>query len=165
MSSGQITYLAPDGANLVGLTAVEADAFVKDATAHSVAHHVVIVALHLGVLLFHLLFAQVGMSSVVSLLEVGQNLVESFLAGVLLQRLLGNVISLGIELGVHLRTQVFVVHLVAVFALHVGAQLLRELGLQLAHGLDSSHGSLQGANHVLLAHLFHLAFHHHDVLG
>ena len=162
---GQRRHLAPYRANLVGLSAVKTDALVKDTAAHSIAHHIVVVALHHGSLFLLLIFSQVGMCCKVSLLEVGKNLVKSILAGLLVQSLLGYIISGLIELLVHLCTQVFIVYLVVVFTLHVLAQFLAQFGLQQAHGLDGFHGGLEGSNHILLAHLFHLAFHHHDILG
>ena len=41
--SGQIAYLAPDGANLVGLTTVQTDAFVKDKVTYSFFFYIVVV--------------------------------------------------------------------------------------------------------------------------
>ncbi len=64
------------------------------------------------------------MSCVVSLLEVFEYLVESILASLLVESLLGHVVSLGIKLVVHLLAQVFVVNLVVIFALHILAKLL-----------------------------------------
>ena len=83
----------------------------------------------------------------------------------LLESLLGHVISLLVEFLVHLLAKFLVVDLMVILALHVLAKFLRQLYLHLAHRLDSIHGSFESANHVLLAHFLHLAFHHHDVVG
>ena len=64
------------------------------------------------------------MSGSVSLLEVGEDLVESILTSLLVESLLRNVVCLWIKLVVDLLAQVFVVHLMAVFTLHVGAEFL-----------------------------------------
>ena len=165
---GQGRDLAPDGADLVCLTSVETNALVKDATAHGIAFHVVVVAVHHGlILVLRNLRSLVNflMLSKEFLLEVLQQLLESLGALLLLKSLLGDVVGGLVELLVHLLTQGLVVHLVVILTLHVLAQFLGELGLQLTHGLDGGHGSLQGTNHVLLAHFLHLAFHHHDVLS
>ena len=162
---GQRRNLAPDGADLVGLTTVQTDTLVQDATAHSVALYIVVVAVHHSVLLFQLVLSQVGMLSSILLLEVGQNLLEGLSTGVLLEGLLGHVVGGLIELLVHLLAQCLVVHLVVILALHVLAQLLRELGLQLTHGLDGSHSSLQRTEQILLTDFLHLTFYHHDVLS
>ena len=162
---GQRAHLAPDGAYVGGLAAVQADALVEDAAAHGVAHHVVVVAVHHGLFLFLLLVGQFFVGGAVSLLEVGQYLVEGLGACLLLKSLLGHVVGGLVEFLVHLLSELLVVHLVVVLALHVGAQLGREFLLQFAHGLDSLHGGLECAQEVLFAHLFHFAFHHHDVLG
>ena len=49
---GKRIYLAPDGTDFVGLTTIETLAFVENATAHSVAQHVVVVASSQCMLLF-----------------------------------------------------------------------------------------------------------------
>ena len=162
--AGQGADLAPDGADVGGAATVEADAFVEDATAHSVALHVVVVAVHEGVLLLQLSGVHVGVSSSVALLEVLADLLEGFGACVLLQRLLRHVVGGLVALLVHLLAQLLVVDLVAVFALDVLAEFLGEFLLQAAHGLDGFVGYLQGLEQILLADLLHLAFHHHDVL-
>ena len=157
--------LAPDRTDVCSLTTVETLALVEDATAHRVAHNVSVVAHHFCVLLVELLSGEVCVSCVVSLLEVRENLVESLLARLLVvvARLCDSV-ALVVGLLAELLAEFLVVHLVAVLALNVCAKLLRELCLQFAHRLDSSHSSLQRANHVLLRNFLHLALYHHDVL-
>ena len=164
MRHGQGRYFAPDGADVGGLTAIQTLTLVQDATAHGVAHHVVIVSGSLGVLLLQLVGCQVGMVGIVFLQEVSQDLVEGIHTGVLLQSLLVDIVHRSVELALDLLAQLLVVHLVTVLALHVGAQLLRQLVLQLAHRLDGLGGSLQGTDEVLLGHLFHLALNHHNVV-
>ena len=68
----------------------------------------------------------------------------------LLECLLRHVVGGLIALLVHLLAQGLVVHLVVVLALHVLAELLRELCLQFTHGLDSVHSGFQGTKQVLL---------------
>ena len=162
---GQWRHFAPDGAYLVARAAVETDALVEDAAAHGVALHVVIVAVHHGVLLFELVFGELCVLGCVLLLEVGEQFLEGVGAVLLGQSLLGDVVGWLIELFVHALAQFLVVHLVVVFALDVLTELLGELCLQLAHGLDGCHGRLQCTDHILLGHLLHLAFDHHNVVG
>ena len=83
----------------------------------------------------------------------------------LLESLLGHVVSLLVEFLVHLLAKLLIVDLMVILTLYIFAKFLRELNLHLAHRLDSIHGSFESANHVLLAHFLHLAFHHHDVVG
>ena len=52
MRHGQRRYLAPDGADIGGLTTIETDALVEDATAHGVALYIVVVAIHHGFVFF-----------------------------------------------------------------------------------------------------------------
>ena len=106
------------------------------------------------------------MSCVISLLEVRENLVESFLARLLVVvASLCDSIALVVGLLTDLLAQLLVVNLVAVLTLNVSAEFLRKLSLEFAHRLDGSHSGLQCTNHVLLRNFLHLAFHHHDVLG
>ena len=53
--SGQIVGFTPDGANLVGLTAIEANTLIENTAAHSLLLYIVIVALHERSLLLTLL--------------------------------------------------------------------------------------------------------------
>ena len=124
MRHWQWAYLTPYWADFVGLTSVETDALVEDATAHGVAHHVVIVAVCLGSLLLQLVLAEFSVSLGIFCLEVFDNLVESVLACVLVESLLRDVIYRLVEFLVNLLAQVFVVNLVVVLALHVLAQFL-----------------------------------------
>ena len=119
---GQGTHLAPYRSYLVSLASVETDALVKDATAHGVAHNVMVVAFHHGGFLFQLVFCQVGVGCVVCLLEVTYYLVKGILACLFVECLLCNVVCLLVKLVVHLLAQVFVVHLVVIFALYILAQ-------------------------------------------
>ena len=162
---GQRAHLAPDGTYLVGLTTIKTNSLVEDATAHGVALHVVVVAVHHSIFLFQLVLGEVGMCGGISLLEVGKDLLECLGTSVLLQCLLRDVVGGLVALLLHLLAQFLVVYLVVVLTLHVGAEFLRELSLQLTHGLDGIHGSLQGAEQVLLRHFLHLAFHHHNILS
>ena len=104
------------------------------------------------------------MGSVVLLQEVGDSLVESIVALLLRKRLMDDVVSGLVQLGVDLLAQVLIVDLVVVLALHICAELLGQLILQVAHRLDSLLGSLQSANQVLLRHLAHLTLNHHQVV-
>ncbi len=161
---GQRADLAPDRTDLIGLTAIHTQALVEDAAAHGIAQHVAPVAGSLSVLLLEVLLGEVGVSSVVLLEEVGQRLVEGVVALLLRQGLVDDIVSGLIELVVDLLAQILVVDFVVVFTLLVGTELLGELVLQVAHGLDSLLGSLEGADKVLFRHLAHLAFHHHQVV-
>ncbi len=106
------------------------------------------------------------MGSVVGFLEVGENLVEGFLARLLVVVAgLGDGVALVVGLLADLLAQFLVVDLMAVFALNVGAEFFRQFYLQFAHGLDGIHSGFEGTDHILLGYFLHLAFHHHDVLG
>ena len=150
MRHGQRRNLAPDGTDLVGLTTIKTDTLVEDATAHSVALYIVVVAIHHGVFLFQLVFSHVCMLSSILLFEVCQNLLKSLSTGLLLKGLLGNVISGLIELLVHALTQFLVVDFVIILALDILAEFLAQFSLQLAHGLDSIHSGFQSTEQILL---------------
>ena len=148
---GQRAHLAPYRAYLLGCTAVETLALVEDAAAHCVALNVVVVAVDESVLLLELVFCQLGVCCGISLCKVGLDLVEGLFA-CLLVVVAG--FSYGVALVVGLFSELFaqllVVHLVAVFALHVGAEFLHELLLQHAHRAYSLLSCLEGSEQVLL---------------
>ena len=115
-------------------------------------------------LLFQVLIAEVAVGSIVFLKEIGNQLLERLLALLLRESLLHEVVGGLIELVLDLLAQLLVVDLVVILALGVGAELLHQFLLQLAHRLDSLVGGLEGADQVLLGDFVHLAFHHHDVV-
>ena len=81
MRHGQRRHLAPDGTDIGGLTTVETDTLVKDATAHGVALHIVVVALHHSLILILRDLGVIGnlrMFCEILLLEVLENLFEGF---------------------------------------------------------------------------------------
>ena len=160
----QRAHLAPDRTHLVGLTAIHAEPLVEDAAAHGVAQHIVPVASCLSVLLFEILLREISVSSVVLLEEVGQDLVEGIVALLLRQRLVDGIVGGLIELVVNLLAEILVVDLVVVLALDIGAELLGQLILQLAHRDDGFLRSLESLDEILLRHLAHLTFHHHEVV-
>ena len=120
----QRAYLTPDRTYLVGLAAVKTNALVENATAHGVAHHVVVVAVCLGSLLFEVILAEVAVSLGIFCLEVFDYLVEGVLTSMLVESLLGNVVNGLVEFLVDLLAEVLVVYLMVVLALHVLAQFL-----------------------------------------
>ena len=77
---------------------------------------------------------------------------------------LRDVVALLVAVVLHLSTEVFVVHFVAVFAFHILAQFLREFLLDLAHRFDSSVSHFECFEECAFGHLIHFTFHHHDVL-
>ena len=158
MGAGDIVGLAPDGADLNGFAAVETDAFVKNATAHGLFLHVVIVAFYKGSLLVALFFGQ----RVDVFLADG---VESLDAPVLVGgTCLGHGVGLVVALVVHVLAEVFVVYFVAIFALNGCASHFGKFHLGLALLLDGLVGSLEGAEKVGFGNFAHLAFDHHDVV-
>ncbi len=167
MRHGQRRYLAPDGADLIGLTTIQTLAFIEDATAHGVALHVVIILINQGlvVLLADLAVFSNLVLSEIFLLEVLYDLLESLGAGLLLESLTHYVVGGLIALLANQFAQGLIVNFMAIFALHVLAQFLREGNLHLAHRLDGLHGTLQRTEQILLRDFLHLAFHHHDVLS
>ena len=107
-------------ADFVGGTAVKTQTFVEDAAAHHVAHHIFVVASGQSMLLVALIIRQIGVCRVILFYEVSQQFVESFVACVLLQSLMIDVVSGLIKLVLNLLTQLFIVHLVIIFTLLVG---------------------------------------------
>ena len=166
VGAGQVVHLAPDGANLGGLAAVEADALVEHTAAHGLFLHVVVVALdHGGTLVLGvelcLLLGEFGQGLEV-LVDNGSELLGApVLVGVALA---GDGVSLVVALVVHVLAQGVVVDLVAVFALVVVSGLVHELLLDLAVDLYGVVGHLEGLEQVGLGNLVHLALHHHDVV-
>ena len=161
---GQSTHLAPNGADVGGLTAVQTDTLIQDAATHCVLLHIVIVTVYQSVLLSQLIVGQLCMSCSILQLEVLADLLKSLGTCMLLQSLLGNIISGLVASGLHLLAQLLVVNLMTVLTLHVGTKFLGQLLLQLAHGLDCLVGSLQGTKQILLADFLHLALNHHDII-
>ena len=161
--SGQGIYFAPDGADVRGVATVETDAFVEDAAAHSVLFHVVVVLIDEAVLLLEFFGSEFSVGSGVSLLEVLAYGFEGVKACVFFEALLGDVVARLVALGLDLLAEFFVVDLVAIFALHVGAEFLHEFLLKLAHRLDGCVGGLECFEECAFGHFLHFAFHHHDV--
>ena len=60
-------------------------------------------------------------------------------------------------------TELLVVHLMTVFALHVSAKLLGEFLLQTAHRLDGLMGGFKRTEQVLFGDFVHFALNHHDI--
>ena len=164
VGSWQWTYLAPDRTDVSGETTIKTGALIKYTTAHSVALHIIVIAVNHAVLLFQLFLAEVGVSGCIGLLESIADGCESIFASVFVAiALFGNLVALVVAFLTDLLAQLVVVHLMAVFTLHICAQLLLEFLLHLAHRLDGVMSGFQRSKQVLLAHFFHLAFNHHDV--
>ena len=161
---GQRRHLAPDGADLIELTAIHTTALIEDETTHGIAHHIGIIAGSLSMLLLEVVLGKIGVSGIVLLQEVGQDLIERILTLLLGKRLLVHLIYGLIKLVLHLLAQILVIDLVVILALLVCAQLLSQFILEHTHRLDSLVGSLQSTDQILLRHFVHLAFHHHDVV-
>ncbi len=115
-------------------------------------------------LLLEVFLGEACVICVVFLDEIGKNLVECVVALLFRQGLVYGVVGGLVELVVDLLAQVLVVHLVVVFALHVGAELLGELVLQLAHRHDGLLRCLESLHEVVLLHFAHLALNHHEVV-
>ena len=129
--------------------------------AHGLALGVVIVAVdHELDLVGEGLLGIVGIDKL--LLDGGEAVLALVLVG---DALLAEVVALLVDGVAHALAQLFVVHLVAVFALLGLAGLHGQLVEHAALDLDGLMGGLEGVEHHLLAHFLHLAFHHHDVVG
>ena len=165
MRHWQRTNLAPYWTDVGSLSAVQTYAFIEDATAHSVALHVVVILVSQSILLFQLLLSEVAVSLSILLLKLSDDSLECLSSAVLVESLLNNSVSLVVAVLAHLLLEVVVVHLVAVFALLVGAEFLHQFVLQSTHRLDSSVSSLEGVEQIHFLHLFHLTLYHHDVLS
>ncbi len=77
---------------------------------------------------------------------------------------LGDCICLVIAFVMHILAEVFIVDLVAVFALNSGTCLFSKLHLSLTLHLDGIVGCLERGKKVGFRHLAHFAFHHHDIV-
>ena len=115
-------------------------------------------------LLFQLFFRQICMCCIIFFKEVGYNLIESIVTFLLGQSLLSNIIGWLIQLVIHLLTQIFVVHLMVVLALHIFTQFLIQLLLHGTHRFNSLMCRFQSFNKVKLRHFIHFTFHHHDIV-
>ena len=161
---GERRNFAPDGANVGGATTVKAFAFVKDATAHGIALHVVIVAVHESVLLFEFFSGHVGMSGGVGFFEVLANLGERlFTLMLVVVTGLSDGVGRSIALILHSLAEFFVVHLVVIFSLDVGAEFFGEFFLELTHGFDCLVCHFECFEECAFGHFVHFSFHHHDV--
>ncbi len=161
--SWQWRHLAPDRTDVSSLTTIETDTFIEYTTTHCIALYIVVVAVDECILLFEFFRSEVSMSGSVCLLVVLANLLESLCTSLLLETLLGHVVSwLVANLG-NVCLKFLVVHLVAIFTLHVGTEFLHKFLLEAALRLDGIVSSLEGSKQILFAHFLHLAFHHHDV--
>ena len=153
----QVVGPASDWADFGGLTAIETQAFVENATAHSVALDFVEVALHHHCLFFAF-FLRNGF----------YKFIESFLEGFVAPLLVGaaslsHCVALRINLGTHTFVKFFVVGFVAVFALN-DANLLCKFLLSHTHRLDSVVCCLEGCNEVVFAYFVHFTFNHHNIV-
>ena len=158
VGAGEVIHLAPDRADLVADTAVQADALVKDHVAHGFLLLGVVVALHERGLLLEFLLGNRGKEFLLDGLE-------AFLTLLLGLGGLGKGVALVIAEVVHGLLQLLVLEVVRIVALvHVRAELVHELLLHAAVLLDLLVGELDGLEHVVLGHLVHLALDHHDVL-
>ena len=120
--------------------------------------NIAVVTFHHDFFLFALLFRN-------GLHEVGQDLVEGLVAGLLAHERLGYGVHFVVGLLLDTLADLLVVGLVAVLAFREGGgHLGGQLHLSLALHLDGVLGKVQRTYHVFLGDLFHLTFHHHDVL-
>ena len=158
MSCGQIVDLAPDGADLVALTAVQTQTLVEDHITHSLLLNVVVeVALDQRQLLLQLLLGVTSCKLSLDSLECLSALVLSCAAGC-------NCVCLVVGLGDDLLTQLLVVHLVAVGTLNVLTQLLAQLDLNCAVLFDLLVSELDCVEHNLLRNLLHLTLDHQNIV-
>ena len=158
VGSREVADLAPDRSNLVELATVQTLVLVKDATAHGVTLHVVVVAVDEGTFGFEFLFGELR-------LEVFANLLEASFAFVLVgTATAGERISLVVALLAHLLTEFVIVLLVAVFTFCL-ATLLHEFELRLALNLDGIVSRFEGTEEVSFADFVHFTFDHHDVVN
>ena len=116
--------LTPYRTYLVGLAAVKTNALVENATAHGVAHHIVVIAVGLGSFLLEFVFAKIAVSLNILSLKVFNNLVESFLTGMLVKSLFCNIVNGLIEFLVDLLAEFLIVDFMVILTLHVLTQLL-----------------------------------------
>ena len=155
--SGQIAHLAPDRADLSSAAAVQTNTLVYNHTAHglflhrtviSVDHHGLVLSLFLGNGLHELLFQSI----------------ESVLTLMLCKTALGYGVAFVVAVVADGLAEILVILLVAVSLLLHLPGLHHHLLLHAALLLDGLVSKLDGIEHLLLAHLLHLALDHHDIL-
>ena len=158
MRTRQWTYLAPDRTDLGRHAAIQTSSLVEHATTHCIAGHLGKVTVNHASLLFELFLSELslelvadGSGVVLTLVLVGATLLSQ-----VIQTLVAEVAN-GLA-------QILVVLLVVILTLHGRAYFLSQLHLSLAHHLDGVMTSLEGTQQILLRHLAHFTFHHHDVV-
>ncbi len=166
VGTGEIIHLAPDGADLGGLAAVEADTLVEHAAAHGLLLHIVIVAFHHGyalvlAVLLKLLLGHLGEGGDIFLADGVELLVAPMLVGSSCARYgVGLVIAFGPDIG----SELVVVDLVAVLALGFLAGLFHQLELRGTVFLDFFVSDLEGLEKLSFRNFVHLTLDHHDVV-
>lgn len=164
--SGQIIDLAPDRADLCGLAAVETDAFVEHATAHSLFLDIMIVTLHhrlalVCVVFFELLLCHLGERLKIFVADLSELLGAPVLVG-------GACTCYGVSLVVALVMNVLaefvVVDLVAVCTFFLFAGFFHKLELGHAVLLDFGVSHFECLEKFGFRNLVHLTLDHHDVV-
>ena len=158
VGAGDIIDFTPDGTNFSGLASVKAYALVKDAAAHGLFLHVMVVTLDERCLFVTLFFGKRFNIFVTDGIEAVLTPVLVGATG------LGYCICLVIALVVDVLAEVFVVDFVAVFALGERAYFLGQFHLGLALHLDGFVSGLESFKQLGLGYLVHLALDHHDVV-
>ncbi len=158
MRAGHIVDLAPYGADLGGLAAVETHTFVEDATAHGFAFNIVIVTLHKRFLLVAFLF---GERFDIFVADGVERILAPMLVGT---TGLGYGICFVVAFFTHILAEVLVMHLVAIFAFHSLACGLGHFKLDFAMLFDFFMGNLEGFEEFGFRNLVHFAFNHHDIV-
>ena len=160
MCGRQIIDLTPQRTNLVQLTAVQTAAFCQNHIAHGLTLGVVIIAVN-----HKLNLVGKGLLGVVGIDKLLLDCLKTLFTLMLVcNSLLAEIVALLVHGIVQTLAQFFVVHLVAILAFLGLAGLNSQFGNSTALNLDGLVCGLQSVQHHLFAHLFHLAFHHHNIL-
>ena len=164
----QVTYLAPDWTDLRRLTAVETLALIEHSATHSLFLYVMIITIYqrcyfvdIDAECFCASSHIVGFLRLEILAYLAEHSLAVMFVGV---RTCCLRIGASVAVVVYRLLQLVVVHLVAVLAFGLLAVSLHHLVDSQALRLDSLVRSLDSFEHHGLRHLFHLAFHHHDVV-
>ena len=159
VSRREVAYFAPERANFVELTTVEASAFVEDHVAHGFALGVVVVAVdHEFDVVGEGFFGIVGFDEL--LLDGFEALFALVFIG---DALFGKVVAFLVDGIAEVLAEFFVVDFVAVFAFGSFASFDGELGNGAALNFDGFMSGFECIEHYLFADFLHFAFDHHDV--
>ena len=157
MGAGKIIHLRPDRTDFSGFTTVETYALVQNGAAHRFFFHIVVITVDEGGFRFQFFFGKLCLVFFADSLEIGFAGMFVGIAG------LCKLVSFGVCLVVHVLAQIFVVFLVAIYALGL-ADSFGEFQLHSAVVLDGFVRHTHCLQQVCFGNFVHFTFNHHDVV-